>query len=76
METDRDRRAALAAVRGLLAPGGRFIFDVFTPSDEDVAETDGRWLEREPGIWERADWDLENANADPARPRRGWRRRR
>jgi SAM-dependent methyltransferase len=59
METDRDRRAALAAVRGLLAPGGRFIFDVFTPSEEDVAETDGRWLEREPGIWERADWDLE-----------------
>jgi SAM-dependent methyltransferase len=59
METDRDRRAALAAVRELLAPGGRFIFDVFTPSDEDVAETDGRWLEREPGIWERADWDLE-----------------
>jgi SAM-dependent methyltransferase len=59
METDRDRRAALAAVRGLLAPGGRFVFDVFTPSDEDVAETDGRWLEREPGIWERADWDLE-----------------
>jgi SAM-dependent methyltransferase len=59
METDRDRRAALAAVRGLLAPGGRFVFDVFTPSDEDVAETDGRWLERESGIWERADWDLE-----------------
>jgi SAM-dependent methyltransferase len=59
METDRDRRAALAAVRGLLAPGGRLVFDVFTPSDEDVAETDGRWLEREPGIWERADWDLE-----------------
>jgi SAM-dependent methyltransferase len=60
METDRDRRAALAAVRGLLAPGGRLIFDVFTPSDEDVAETDGRWLEREPGIWERADWDVDN----------------
>jgi len=26
---------------------------------EDVEETNGRWLEREPGIWERADWDLE-----------------
>jgi SAM-dependent methyltransferase len=60
METHRDRQAALAAVRGLLAPGGHFIFDVFTPSDEDVNETHGRWLEREPGIWERADWDLEN----------------
>lgn len=57
METDRDRRAALAAVRGLLAPGGRLVFDVFTPSGEDIAETHGRWVEREPGIWERADWD-------------------
>jgi SAM-dependent methyltransferase len=59
METDRDRRAALTAVRRLLAPGGRLVFDVFTPSDEDIAETDGRWLEREAGIWERADWQLE-----------------
>ena len=59
METDRDRQAALASVRRLLAPGGRFVFDVFTPSDEDVTDTHGRWLEREPGIWERADWDLE-----------------
>ena len=25
---------------------------------QDVEETNGRWLEREPGIWERADWDL------------------
>lgn len=59
METDHDRRAALAAVRRLLGPAGRLIFDVFTPSDEDIAETHGRWLEREPGIWERADWDVE-----------------
>jgi SAM-dependent methyltransferase len=58
METDRDRRAALDAVHRLLEPGGRLVFDVFTPSDEDIAETHGRWLEREPGIWERADWEL------------------
>ena len=58
-EIDEDRRAALAAAFGLLVPGGRFVFDVFAPSPEDVAETNGRWLEREPGIWERADWDLE-----------------
>ena len=25
---------------------------------ENPQETDARWLEREPGIWERADWDL------------------
>ena len=57
METDRDRREALRAARELLADGGRLVFDVFTPSDEDIDETHGRWLEREPGIWERADWN-------------------
>jgi SAM-dependent methyltransferase len=57
METDADRRAALRAVRDRLAPGGRFVFDVFCPGADDIAETHGRWLEREPGIWERADWD-------------------
>jgi SAM-dependent methyltransferase len=54
---DEDRLAALRAARGLLVPGGLLVFDVFEPSAEDVAETDGRWLEREAGIWERADWD-------------------
>ena len=43
----------------LLLPGGRLVFDVFTPAPDDIAETNGRWLEREPGIWERADWDEE-----------------
>jgi SAM-dependent methyltransferase len=59
LETDADRRAALAAAFRLLRPGGRFVFDVFAPSRADVEETHGRWLQREPGIWERADWDLE-----------------
>ena len=40
----------------LLEPGGRLVFDVFAPSPEDIAETDGLWLEREQGIFERADW--------------------
>jgi SAM-dependent methyltransferase len=57
METDADRRAALRAVRRYLVPKGRFVFDVFAPSREDIVETHGRWLEREPGIWERADWN-------------------
>ena len=57
METDADRRAVLRAVHRVLAPGGHLVFDVFTPSPEDIEETNGRWLEREPGIWERADWD-------------------
>jgi SAM-dependent methyltransferase len=59
MQTDADRRAALRAVRRLLDPAGRFVFDVFAPAPDGIAETHGRWLEREPGIFERADWDEE-----------------
>jgi SAM-dependent methyltransferase len=57
LHTDEDRLAALAAARELLVEGGRLIFDVFAPGDDDIAETHGRWLEREPDIFERADWD-------------------
>jgi SAM-dependent methyltransferase len=57
MTTEADRLRALAAANELLLPGGRLVFDVFAPSSEDVADTHGRWLEREPGIFERADWD-------------------
>jgi SAM-dependent methyltransferase len=58
LRSDEERLRALRAIYGLLLPGGRFVFDVFAPSREDIEETNGRWLEREPGIWERADWDL------------------
>jgi SAM-dependent methyltransferase len=54
---DEERLAVLRAARKLLLPGGRLAFDVFEPSREDVEATQGRWLEREPGIFERADWD-------------------
>jgi SAM-dependent methyltransferase len=54
---DGDRLRALAAARMLLRPGGALVFDVFAPAPDDIEETHGRWLEREPGIWERADWD-------------------
>ncbi len=57
METDSDRRAALRAAARRLAPAGRLVFDVFAPGADDIADTHGRWLEREPGIWERADWN-------------------
>ena len=59
LTNDADRLTALRAARELLVDGGRLIFDVFRPSQEDITETDGRWIEREPGIDERADWDLE-----------------
>ncbi|MGH3136722.1 MAG: class I SAM-dependent methyltransferase [Gaiellaceae bacterium] len=57
METEDEKLVALDAAHALLEPNGRFVFDVFSPSPEDIEETDGRWLEREPGIFERADWD-------------------
>jgi SAM-dependent methyltransferase len=57
LHTDAQRATALLAAAALLEPGGRLVFDVFRPSPEDIRETQGRWLEREPGIWERADWD-------------------
>src|SRR5262249_31980415 len=57
MAGEDEKLRALRAARDLLAPGGRFVFDVFAPSAEDIAETHGIWLEREPGIFERADWD-------------------
>ena len=57
LSSDRERLRALRAARALLVPGGRFAFDVFAPGPDDIAETHGRWLEREPGIYERADWD-------------------
>ena len=57
METEEEKLRALRAARALLEPEGRFVFDVFSPSRADIDETHGRWLEREPGIFERADWD-------------------
>jgi len=58
LTNDDDRLAALRAAHELLVDDGRLIFDVFRPSQDDIEETDGRWIEREPGIDERADWDL------------------
>src|SRR5207244_2621545 len=50
LRDEPERLRALASVRELLVPGGRFVFDVFAPGRDDVEETQGRWLEREPGI--------------------------
>jgi ubiquinone/menaquinone biosynthesis C-methylase UbiE len=57
LETEDEKLHALRAARRLVEPGGRYAFDVFAPSPEDIAETHDRWLEREPGIYERAVWD-------------------
>ena len=57
MTKEADRERALRAVHHLLLPGGRLIFDVFAPGADDVEATHGRWVEREPDIFERAVWD-------------------
>jgi SAM-dependent methyltransferase len=59
LHSDEERLQALGAARQLLEPGGLLAFDVFAPGPDDIAETNGRWLEREPGIFERADWNTE-----------------
>jgi SAM-dependent methyltransferase len=56
---EQARLSALGAARELLVPEGRLIFDVFAPRRDDIEETHGRWIEREPEIFERADWDEE-----------------
>ena len=57
MHDEGEKLRALRAAATLLEPGGRLVFDVFSPSPQDIEETDGIWLERERGIFERADWD-------------------
>jgi SAM-dependent methyltransferase len=59
LHTNEERLDALRAARELLVGGGRLIFDVFRPGADDIAETHGRWLEREPKIYERARWNTQ-----------------
>jgi SAM-dependent methyltransferase len=54
---DDERRRALAAAGALLAPGGRFVFDVFEPTAADIRATHDRWIARREGISERPLWD-------------------
>jgi SAM-dependent methyltransferase len=57
LRDDGERLAVLRALHDRLEPGGTLAFDVFHPDRLDIAETHGRWIEREPGIDERALWD-------------------
>jgi SAM-dependent methyltransferase len=56
LRDDAERLGVLRSLRARLAPEGLLAFDVFHPDRRDIEDTDGRWLEREPGIMERADW--------------------
>ena len=57
MPGEAEKLEALRAAHSLLEADGSFVFDVFCPSPEDIQETHGIWLEREPGIEELAVWD-------------------
>ena len=57
MRSEAEKLEALHAAHSVLEAGGSFVFDVFRPSPEDIQETHGIWLEREPGIEELAVWD-------------------
>jgi len=56
LRDDGERLAVLRSLGERLEPGGTLAFDVFHPDRLDIEETHGRWLEREPGIFERAEW--------------------
>jgi SAM-dependent methyltransferase len=57
LRDDGERLAVLRALRERLRPGGMLAFDVFHPDRLDIEETHDRWMQREPGICERAHWD-------------------
>jgi SAM-dependent methyltransferase len=57
LRDDGERRAVLRTLHDRLEPGGTLAFDVFHPDRLDIAETHDRWIEREPGIDERALWN-------------------
>ncbi len=64
LSTDGERLAVLGSLRDALAPGGTLAFDVFHPHPLDIVETHDRWMEREPGIHERARWDASDRSLE------------
>jgi SAM-dependent methyltransferase len=54
---DAERVQALSAAAALLGERGRFVFDVFEPSEADIRATHNRWIARREGISERPLWD-------------------
>jgi SAM-dependent methyltransferase len=54
---DVARLEALRAVHGMLVPGGRFAFDVFSPPSDRSDPADDGWVQRGPNVAERDDLD-------------------
>lgn len=57
LHSDSDRRQALHGVRRILRAGGRFVFDVFAPSESELGPSDIEWFERAPGLWTKDDYE-------------------
>ena len=57
METDADRRAVLRAIKRHLAPGRAADLRRLRARGRRHRRHARPWIEREPGIWERADWN-------------------
>jgi SAM-dependent methyltransferase len=68
---DAERVATLRAARDLLTAEGRLVFDVFEPTAADIRKTHDRFIEREPGIYERARWDAATRRIELAVSARG-----
>jgi SAM-dependent methyltransferase len=64
LESDSDRREGLAAVRAILRPGGRFVFDVVTPHGGDEKRTETDWIERTPDVWQKDELDWSRRRID------------
>jgi SAM-dependent methyltransferase len=59
LPTEDDRHETLVAIREMLIPGGRFVFDVATPEPEQVRSAGTRPATGASGMSERAEWDWE-----------------
>jgi SAM-dependent methyltransferase len=57
LEADEDRRGALSAIHRMLKPKGRFVFDVFAPSESDFGPRDFEWIKRASELWTKDDFD-------------------
>ena len=75
MRDDGERLRALARRRGCSSRTAASSSTSSSLPADDIEETNARWLEREPGIWERADWDEEERTLTLASAARAARRR-
>lgn len=59
LATDQERLNALDTAFKALLPGGRLVFDVYSPTGDPPRRGPAVWHQVAPGIWQRGDWCLE-----------------